>query len=737
MHQLHRFCIAWGILLLLGAPRAHSQLYWNQAASFAGTASSYIAVPNSASLNVATGFTIECWVRPNSVNGFYQLVSKGIASSLNGYDLLLDSGRVRIRTNGVTRFTSTSATRVQIGIWAHVACTYNSTTNVFTTYINGATVGTATVASAAPTANTDSLFIGKGLNLSYNGIMEDVRIWNRDLTTAEIARNRRSALGARAGGVYAGLVLSMPFQTVLGPIAAVFNATDYSGNGNNGVLRGVTAFDLGNRPFVHDTFNEAVRFGPAQGYLSGPNTSVINNFASFTLESWIWPEVTSVTGNRAILQKGSLVFFLSGGRPNLQSNAAIRAANTVVPAGHWSHVAATYNSVSDSLVFYVNGNVDGAFVVSNFEPAANTDSLRIGAAPAFGILFDGLIDEVRISKYEKTRAQILSYMHRSINATSVPSTTGSNVAYNLDGSTYENTNDGGPALNFNGDAIFSNPSRISNVPVSPMLNANAQNFPAGYYLKSSNRRIPETGTGPGLMRNDTLTINQSVAMTDVNFFLLTNHTFDADMEITLFAPNGDSVAVCFDALFTDQDDNIITVFDDNADSSLSAPNVTSIYTSPAPRIKPQNVMNTVFSGDNAQGRWILRINDDAGGDTGRVYAWGIQINNQISVTGVEEVLTAVPNEYRLEQNYPNPFNPSTTIQFAVPHHGLIKLVIFDLLGREVATLLNEGKPAGTYKATFDASRLASGAYFYRLQARSTDGVQAGSFVETKKMILMR
>jgi hypothetical protein len=86
-------------------------------------------------------------------------------------------------------------------------------------------------------------------------------------------------------------------------------------------------------------------------------------------------------------------------------------------------------------------------------------------------------------------------------------------------------------------------------------------------------------------------------------------------------------------------------------------------------------------------------------------------------------------KFSLEQNYPNPFNPSTTIQYQMPESGLVTLKIYDVLGREIITLVNEELSAGKHEADFDASGFNSGVYFYRLQA--------GSFIETKKMVLMK
>lgn len=86
-------------------------------------------------------------------------------------------------------------------------------------------------------------------------------------------------------------------------------------------------------------------------------------------------------------------------------------------------------------------------------------------------------------------------------------------------------------------------------------------------------------------------------------------------------------------------------------------------------------------------------------------------------------------EFTLVQNYPNPFNPTTNIQYSIPTEGLVTLKVYDLLGREVATLVNESKTAGNYSVNFDASTLASGTYIYQLIA--------GEFLSTKKMLLIK
>ncbi|HDZ58432.1 MAG TPA: T9SS type A sorting domain-containing protein, partial [Ignavibacteriales bacterium] len=112
-----------------------------------------------------------------------------------------------------------------------------------------------------------------------------------------------------------------------------------------------------------------------------------------------------------------------------------------------------------------------------------------------------------------------------------------------------------------------------------------------------------------------------------------------------------------------------------------------------------------------------------------------QIDNdgKYEYSNIVEVEIA-PGKFELFQNYPNPFNPSTTIKFSIPfvetgHAPSVQLKVYDVLGNEVAILLNEEKSAGTYQVNFDASNLASGVYFYRLQA--------GGFIQTKRMLVMK
>lgn len=115
-------------------------------------------------------------------------------------------------------------------------------------------------------------------------------------------------------------------------------------------------------------------------------------------------------------------------------------------------------------------------------------------------------------------------------------------------------------------------------------------------------------------------------------------------------------------------------------------------------------------------------------------AWGkggtlVANQNPGFIIGINSVSSSIPYRYELFQNYPNPFNPTTQIKFELPNAGEVKLTVYDIMGREVETIVNERLAAGIYEVMFDGSGFASGVYFYRLTAEG--------YSETKKMVLVR
>jgi hypothetical protein len=107
--------------------------------------------------------------------------------------------------------------------------------------------------------------------------------------------------------------------------------------------------------------------------------------------------------------------------------------------------------------------------------------------------------------------------------------------------------------------------------------------------------------------------------------------------------------------------------------------------------------------------------------------------NEIAVyivnTGINQIGNEVPDKFELSQNYPNPFNPVTTIKFAIPKASNVVLKVYDILGKEVETIHNGYLNAGYYQISFDAKNLASGMYFYKIEAEK--------FTDLKRMVLLK
>jgi hypothetical protein len=138
------------------------------------------------------------------------------------------------------------------------------------------------------------------------------------------------------------------------------------------------------------------------------------------------------------------------------------------------------------------------------------------------------------------------------------------------------------------------------------------------------------------------------------------------------------------------------------------------------KANPDNCLGDVFTNSKSTESFMRRytfLGDPA-----------ISIKHVV-VAGIDEQIALIPNHFTLEQNYPNPFNSSTTITYELPNRCNVTLKIFDILGREVSTLVKDEKAAGKYSVRFDGNNLASGIYFYKLQT--------GTFSQTKKLMLMK
>jgi carboxypeptidase T len=139
---------------------------------------------------------------------------------------------------------------------------------------------------------------------------------------------------------------------------------------------------------------------------------------------------------------------------------------------------------------------------------------------------------------------------------------------------------------------------------------------------------------------------------------------------------------------------------------------------------------TQYAAASSQLKLRFRLTSDAGLTADGWYVDDVKLTNYCgTLTGISGNNNGIPFKYALEQNYPNPFNPGTMIKYQLPKESHVKITVFDILGKNVATLINEKKTAGFYEVQFDASKYATGLYLYK--------IEAGDFSEVKKMMLIK
>ncbi|MBE2216552.1 MAG: T9SS type A sorting domain-containing protein, partial [Ignavibacteria bacterium] len=139
-----------------------------------------------------------------------------------------------------------------------------------------------------------------------------------------------------------------------------------------------------------------------------------------------------------------------------------------------------------------------------------------------------------------------------------------------------------------------------------------------------------------------------------------------------------------------------------------------------------------FRGWTGNGTGSYTSSDSTGNDT----AVSVLIRNPIVETarwtipiGIQNISSELPTEYKLHQNFPNPFNPVTNINFDIIKQGVVKITVYDLLGREVETIVNQDMSPGRYRLDFNAANYASGMYLYR--------IETGDFSDVKKMLIVK
>jgi hypothetical protein len=242
---------------------------------------------------------------------------------------------------------------------------------------------------------------------------------------------------------------------------------------------------------------------------------------------------------------------------------------------------------------------------------------------------------------------------------------------------------------------------------------------------SLNKIIPDPPS-PGAFDTISLNIPNSIVV-EVRVKIDTVlHTNDSDLMFTL-THEAQNVPL-ISAAGGSGDNFIVTYLYDSAPTAIA--NGSAPFTG---KFKPSSPLSA-FINMGVSGTWILQIQDVVSGNTGLIKSWCIQLFYQTLLGNIETV--EIPNHYFLGQNYPNPFNPVTTIKYGIPKTSNVLIRVYDVLGNEVSTLVNEKKNAGVHTASFNASNLSSGVYFYKIEVRQA-GSSTGNFTDVKKMVLIK
>jgi subtilisin-like proprotein convertase family protein len=220
---------------------------------------------------------------------------------------------------------------------------------------------------------------------------------------------------------------------------------------------------------------------------------------------------------------------------------------------------------------------------------------------------------------------------------------------------------------------------------------------------------------------DTIMVSTQGIVVDLNVQLTIYHTWDADLSISLIAPGYDSVDLC-SGNGGSGDNFINTVFDDEA--SIPITSGTAPFTG---SYRPETPLS-VFDSLPLTGSWVLRVSDNFAGDTGQLVSWCVLFTRYIETGGVSS--NQQPLLFELAQNYPNPFNSTTRINFNISRQSEVKIIMYDILGREVRSIVNGKFAPGKYDLYLNANDLASGVYFYTM-------FLDGSFFNTKKMVMIK
>jgi subtilisin-like proprotein convertase family protein len=720
---------------------AFPQYYYNQFADLDGV-NDYFAAPSQSEITPDSIFTIEGWIFLKDTTGFNKtILSKVDATNNNGYALIVrgssaspgNAGRMQLNLNGSNNiFSQSSGTRLALNAWTYFAVTFiNGSALLSDTvkfYVNGALVQTLTSIQQPLTNTTDSLRAGNcylpGNYLNgLKGYLDDLRIYKTVRPAGYFSNDRGVPVSLNqtfnpailTGTRYANITASWNFNgTGSDNIGVQNNFTPVNGAGFK---------DNSFNPDFRNQSNYNIRLD-GLSWLSAPDStnSSLDADTACTIEAWVYPD-TLTNANQTIVSKGSLNNYLLGikGTLNvpffsLNNGSKSVTSNKPLKAKEWTQITAVYRAATGTMNLYRNGIPDTAVTFTPGPITVNNDSLLTGRDPA-GEYFTGRIDELRISRYAKTQAQIIQYLFTSIDKLNNTASQSAGAVYNFEGNTLNTITQSNPLIIRN-NAYFEWENLVNTaagVSQAPLIRTSAADngISGNYFLNSGSFSIRNNST-----IRDSILISGMSSPYSLNVLTLLSHTYINDVVIQLRAPNG--VSINLSSNNGQSFNDLMTLFSDQSDSSI-----TKTGAPYSMKIKPSIPLSGLQS-SSPNGYWRITVIDNNAGnvDSGKVYRWGLKFLPPVSLSE-----NNYKTGYSLSQNYPNPFNPVTEIKYSIPNAGNVKLIVYDALGRELSVPVNGRENAGEHSIIFNASELSTGIYFYR--------ITAGSYSQTKKMLLIK
>ncbi|HSW54358.1 MAG TPA: LamG-like jellyroll fold domain-containing protein [Ignavibacteriaceae bacterium] len=768
-----------------------------------GFSSDKIQVSGTSGLNFSTGgFSLSAWIKFSGSAGpgnNYPIVSKHICGEQSGFILMLYNGKLTFWLAGSSGYNILSTNEDYTDeMWHQVVAVYDESNQFI--YVDG--VLKNSVAFNYSVINSADWALGgyNGCNGGFNGKVDEVKIYNRPLSTAEILDDFNLTKNS--------LVVFLPLNG---------NTIDMSGNGHDGTING-------NAVLTTDRFNledRAFTFPDQTSNISLANSTSLNLENGFTINTWIkYKNIYAVIVGKHIC--GFVNGFVLGidydGQIQLwlgNSGWATVRTNKTYIEDNWYMVSATYDGISGNAKIYIDGELEGTGNVpyTNFSsyPITIGEVFQNNCQPAN---MSGAVDEVKIynrplsdeeieMEYNISSAGLVAYFPFNGNVNDESGNMNNGVNYNasfamdrygIDNSSLffatgvesyvEGMNPGNNLPVGNSPRTFSAwintgfynqyGSNIFHYGTQEAAPTNMHflitdvlglgngygfgvvygnqnvvdgiwHFVAGVYEGGTERitklyvdgKLDASGT-ISTEPNTTLGTNWRIGRFmagSANFqgFLDEVRVYNAALtqqEIwdlyqssttapNLIAPVNNSTINTLTPVL--EWDSLITAFDYRLEIARDSIFTNSLLYQVVPQ-KTFQVPAGLLSSDSTY-YWRVRTATNGG-----VGPWSEVFSFDIVITDVEDE-QQIPREFALLQNYPNPFNPSTSIKYQVSSKSQVSLKVYDVLGNEVATLVNEERKAGSYEVEFDAAGLSSGVYFYQLKA--------GNYIETKKMILIK